>query len=340
MAYGNIYNETWWGDGIYNTIGWGGIYKSIALQGLLDRYSENALFGYSLRKVKSDAEFCVRVRRASDNAEENIGFNSDNIIDTDALESFAGGGVSYVVIWYNQLGGTIHLTQSVEASQPYITGDDGLVFRDTTENLPYVWFGADRSLEYTQTGGVYDDKAGWAVEAQLLSGEYSLFFTGQSHRFGGDANIVDGGTDSVILSDDALRYNVNGVTASAVLADDGFNDLYLWEISRNSSNGLIVYRDGTEVISGTSSAGDFDLVNVGDSFEGDVFELIGYDGAAERGGVFNNIYAYYNIEGYVQAALAYVNAFVTRVEADGGSVESTDCLVKDLAPLVHPYEPQ
>ncbi len=31
MAWGKIYETTWWGVGVDNTIGWGSIYKDIAL---------------------------------------------------------------------------------------------------------------------------------------------------------------------------------------------------------------------------------------------------------------------------------------------------------------------
>lgn len=68
---------------------------------ILDTYP-NAKAGYSLRLLSSDyTGFCIRVRRSSDNAEQDIGFDG-NELDTSSLLSFCGVNSGYVTTWYNQ----------------------------------------------------------------------------------------------------------------------------------------------------------------------------------------------------------------------------------------------
>ena len=63
------------------------------------------LFAYSFRKVVPTATLSFRVRRSSDNAEQNIGFVG-NDLDTTSLLSFVGAGNGFVVKMYNQVSST------------------------------------------------------------------------------------------------------------------------------------------------------------------------------------------------------------------------------------------
>ena len=76
---------------------------------------------FSLRKLSSTyTGAAIRVRRLSDNAQQDIGFVGLNL-DTSALLSFAGSGSCSVVTWYNQASGsTINLIQVSTALQPLI----------------------------------------------------------------------------------------------------------------------------------------------------------------------------------------------------------------------------
>jgi predicted RecA/RadA family phage recombinase len=58
----------------------------------------------------------VRVRRSSDNLEQDIGFNG-NDLDTVALRNFTGTGSGYIKTWYDQSGNVRHLTQTVAGRQ-------------------------------------------------------------------------------------------------------------------------------------------------------------------------------------------------------------------------------
>jgi len=88
--------------------------------GLLDTYS-SATVAYSLRKLRNGYYgFAIRVRRSSDNAEQDIAFKSDGTLDTTSLLAFVGSGNGFVTTWYDQSGLNNHITQTTAANQPSI----------------------------------------------------------------------------------------------------------------------------------------------------------------------------------------------------------------------------
>jgi hypothetical protein len=63
-----------------------------------------ALAAVSIRRLNAAYSGpCMRVRRSSDNTEQDIGF-SGNYCDEAAITSFVGGGNGFVVTWYDQSG--------------------------------------------------------------------------------------------------------------------------------------------------------------------------------------------------------------------------------------------
>jgi hypothetical protein len=86
---------------------------------LLDLYPDAAA-AYSLRKLRTAyTGSAVRVRRSSDNTEQDIGFVSGQL-DTVSLLAFCGSGNGFVTTWYDQSGSARDATQTTQASQPQI----------------------------------------------------------------------------------------------------------------------------------------------------------------------------------------------------------------------------
>ena len=77
---------------------------------------------YSLRKLSKNSTYAIRVRRDSDDSEQDIGFVDRNL-DTDSLLAFVGVGDGFVTTIYDQSGQLRHLTQSVSANQATIVTD-------------------------------------------------------------------------------------------------------------------------------------------------------------------------------------------------------------------------
>jgi hypothetical protein len=84
---------------------------------LLDSYTADIASGYGLALLfSSHTGSAIRVRRASDNTEQDIGFNGVDL-DTAALTTFCTGTDGFVRTWYDQSASAANLTQTVSADQ-------------------------------------------------------------------------------------------------------------------------------------------------------------------------------------------------------------------------------
>jgi hypothetical protein len=109
------------GIGLANIVYWStaAVAPAPAFTGLLDAYP-GATFAYSLRLLKSDySGNAVRVRRASDNTEQDIGF-ANNELDTASLETFCSGTDGFVTTWYDQSGNAANVANAAASYQPQI----------------------------------------------------------------------------------------------------------------------------------------------------------------------------------------------------------------------------
>jgi hypothetical protein len=93
---------------------------------LLDIYP-NASVAYSLRKLRTAyTGNAIRVRRSSDNTEQDFGFVS-NDLDTASLLTFCGAGNGFVTTWYDQSGNGNNATQTTALNQPQIVSSGSLL---------------------------------------------------------------------------------------------------------------------------------------------------------------------------------------------------------------------
>jgi len=117
--------------GLGTSVNRGGFVSGAAAAKLLDTYS-SAAAAYSLRQLSdSYSGNAVKVRRASDDTELDIGFSSGEL-DTSALATHCGSSNGFVVTWYDQSGNSNNATQSTAANQPKIY--DATAERHITEN--------------------------------------------------------------------------------------------------------------------------------------------------------------------------------------------------------------
>ena len=99
--------------------------------------SVTAAVAYSVRKLNSTySGNCMLVRRVSDGATQGIGFDSNGLIDVNALATFSGGSELTVKVWYDQAGGGFDLEQSNDAYLPTIY--DGAAVTTSTSGKPCV----------------------------------------------------------------------------------------------------------------------------------------------------------------------------------------------------------
>jgi hypothetical protein len=103
--------------------------KPPAYTGLLNDYS-GAAAAYSLRLLDNTySGNAIKVRRASDNAEQDIAF-SNNELDTASLETFASGTDAFVTTWYDQSGNANNATQTTAANQPKIVSSGSTILEN------------------------------------------------------------------------------------------------------------------------------------------------------------------------------------------------------------------
>ena len=72
-----------------------------------------------MRQLSSTATNAIRVRRASDNTEQDIGFDTNGELDTSALATFASGTDAFIRTWYSQTGSNDG-TNTTTGNQPKI----------------------------------------------------------------------------------------------------------------------------------------------------------------------------------------------------------------------------
>ncbi len=113
----------------------------------LDLIATQPTLALSVRLLRAGyAGSCLRVRRSSDNTEQDIGFVA-NYLDTASLLTFCGAGDGFVTKWYDQSANAWQGRQATTANQPKIVSSGALVtesgntkvavqFADTTDKLP------------------------------------------------------------------------------------------------------------------------------------------------------------------------------------------------------------
>jgi hypothetical protein len=106
--------------------------------GLLLNDYPNAAVAYSLRLLRSAyTGSAIRVRRASDNTEQDIGFVS-NELDTSALTTFCSGTNGFVKTWYDQSGNVRNATQSTAGSQPQIVDSGSVILENGKPTIDHT----------------------------------------------------------------------------------------------------------------------------------------------------------------------------------------------------------
>ena len=108
--------------GLHNVKAFGGA----AANDFLDQVTD-AQAAFSLRKLRAAySGSAIRVRRSSDNVEQDIGFASGDL-DTSSLSTFIGANSGYVTAWYDQSGNGFNATNPSAVQQPKIVNAGTLI---------------------------------------------------------------------------------------------------------------------------------------------------------------------------------------------------------------------
>jgi len=286
------------------------IYWDGSQTSLLDTYSGSAA-AYSLRALNSVyTGALIKVRRASDNAEQDIYDKYDGSLNVDALESFCSGTNGFVTTWYDQSGNGYDATQSTAASQPQIVSSGSVI---TENGKPSVEFDGINDNFIQSNINILNDKIGGSMfvinkcDTTIVSGEsvVDVSFTGGSST---RLWIAQGRTT-------ALRYETGGRrlstdTFSEITSDTNISTQGLISSICNYQNqDLFLYQNATKVAENLNfqSSGNSESVNsdmaIGSStgnsryWDGNIQEIVIYDTdqSSNRTGIETNINDFYNI---------------------------------------------
>lgn len=168
--------------------------------GLLFDYP-GASAAYSLRSLLNNVTNVVRVRRSSDNVEQN--FTATQITDG-TLTTFTGANDGFVTTWYDQSGNSNNASQTTAANQPKLV-ENGVVELDNGKPcLNYDSGGLDSftlNSSLTDVGSVFQ-----VCNFEQISGGSTQFILGDSAQY----NYHSGGENVLLSAQYALSSVVNG----------------------------------------------------------------------------------------------------------------------------------
>lgn len=124
---------------------------------VLDFLTATPSAAYATRRLRIGySGSLIRVRRASDNAESDIGYDINGNLDTTALLAFVGSSSAFVTTWYDQSGNARNLTQATAAAQPRIVNGGTIETRGSRATVRSLTGTYMASPNFTVTGS-----SGW-----------------------------------------------------------------------------------------------------------------------------------------------------------------------------------
>jgi hypothetical protein len=221
-----VTNATGTGNPKTNTV-------SGAFTGVLDGLPASAA-AYSVRRLSSTyTGSLIRVRRSSDNAEQDIGSTLGGNLNTTALTTFCGANSCFVRTWYDQSGNARDAIQTTNANQPIIVNAGvylaGLRLDGVNDYLDWVTIISPNTANFvasiTSSGFVC------ILTTQLETFPYSIRANGLRWSAAGNSQNVDdwgfGGTSFINGSSGAYLSTSGTKDVVTVIQTGGKNLRYI-----------------------------------------------------------------------------------------------------------------
>lgn len=274
---------------------------------LLDTYP-NSTSAYSLRKLTNAYTGpAIRVRRASDNTEQDIGFVA-NILDTATLLSFCLATDGFIVKWYSQIGGsTMDVIQNTAIKQPKIVIAGVL---NTLNGKPSIQY---RVATPTANSNSLVTASGVTVQ----SGDFFTYAVALTTTIATNAAIVDQ-DDQVTLNGRVAQYLYRGGASIRILLFNtagSFTNVAYSSFTAATQKLFSSWKSGTQLSVGLNTANNTSTFSgtqrttvvkltigagnngTADFHDGEIQEAVTFSvsNVANRTNIFNNINAYYVI---------------------------------------------
>jgi hypothetical protein len=242
-----------------------------AFTGILDTYSGAAVaYSAARRLATAYTGALIRVRRSSDNTEQDIGYNGSNVLDETALTTFVGAGNGFVTTWYDQSGNANNATQSTAASQPQIVSS-GVV--NTQAGLST----GKPCLTFDNTNDFFD------LTSLVTTANYTAFVaqkrtSGTNHSQWISQKTSGGGTRpyaAILYSGSGIHFMTTYNSSTQVMSSTSTTNYILLTSRWGSTQGIYINNSALSTTTGS------------DTNSGTGFDVIGRRGPTEFSGVTN-----------------------------------------------------
>lgn len=262
---------------------------------LLDDYP-GAAVAYSLRKLDKDyTGSAIRVRRSSDNTEQDIGF-VNNYLDTAAMKTFVGANNGFVVTWYNQADssgvfGVRNATQSTAANQPQIILSGAVIYTGNKSSMSFNadWFTTRFNIAASTASvtfaTIYADTAFGNPQVSRIVDHSGTLGNRNMSIVSNQLNIFDGANSS---QGGTLSYKTKYILNGEYFLNNGKSYINNSLVSTQTTFNL---RDVNSVVIGSGATTNMT------NFAGNLQELIIYpsDQSSNRSNINTNINSFYSI---------------------------------------------
>lgn len=233
-------------------------YQTATASYILDDYT-GASYAYGLRKLASGySGNCIKVKRSSDNTEQDIGFDGDDL-DVASLTSFVGSSIGIITKWYDQSGNSRDLDSYYTSALylPTITDITGAVYTSGTNGLPAIRFDSTIS-NHIKTTSTY------SFNISVNSSGETFFHVVFETVSGFDTGVLGGqgsntGSSRTILGISADRWYIDAgnsgtrrlLTTNTV--GSGYEGTHIIAAGIGTSSTNYLYKNGSEVANGSVS---------------------------------------------------------------------------------------
>ena len=212
--------------------------RPVSVPLLLDTYP-NAEVAYSLRKLRTAyTGSAIRVRRLSDNTEQDIGFVG-NDLDTTSLLSFVGASNGFITTWYDQSGNDNDAGNITALRQAQIVSSGNLMTDPDTGKIS-AWWTNDGYFLLTPLSTVQEMY-------------HYMVFNRVNNIFTNSGLVVSNSTTATMLrwlGDNTIRTYLNNPIIHATDATLGPN---LITTLRDNTNTVKVFKNTTALTTGVAS---------------------------------------------------------------------------------------
>ena len=307
-------------------VGWRAYVSPVTASYLLDSYS-GATAAYSLRKLRTTYSGpAIRVRRSSDNTEQNIGFDASGNLDTTALLSFVGAGSGMVTLWYDQSLNVKDAVQTTASNQPQVVINGVLV---TQNGMPSVYFNQDilfinrvfstsnfSAFVLTSGSNGQTDTTVLAQHNGTPDGGRTVFISPNNDLAPYDKlkTFFNNGTSYAIKSSTSV---FNGSMSLINVSSDGTGNTY--QFVNSSMVGSLTGTNWTPLNTYTT-IGNYSNNATSNAYVGYINEIVLYttNQLSNRSGIESNINAHYSIYSNVSSLLTSLYA-VYNADTTGSS---------------------